>query len=90
MYATTPNFGVEFSVESEAPSVQQLLAPRIEEDVEIVDDLADTQAMAAYYAEGTEGALEEEHQNIVYDGRVGLAVEAMAPNMSLDALWRVM
>lgn len=93
VYAMTPNFGVEFSVESEAPSIQQLLAPRIEEDVEIVDDQQDSHAMAAYYAEGSEGVTEGgdgPHQNIVFDSRVGLAVEGMQPGMSLDSLWRVM
>ena len=92
VYATTPNFGVEFSVEAEAPSIQQLMAPRIEEDVEIVDENQDSHAMAAYYAEGSEGMQEGDapHQNIVYDSRVGLAVEGMLPGMSLDSLWRVM
>jgi Bardet-Biedl syndrome 5 protein len=92
VYATTPNFGVEFAVEAEAPSIQQLLAPRVEEDVEIIDDAQDSHAMAAYYAEGSEGvqAGGQEHQNIVFDSRVGLAVEGMQPGMSLDTLWRVM
>lgn len=92
VYATTPNFGVEFAVEAEAPSIQQLLAPRVEEDVEIIDDMADAHAMAAYYVEGSEGAQEggEAHQNVVFDSRVGLAVEGMQPGMSLDSLWRVM
>ena len=92
VYSTTPNFGVEFSVEAEAPSIQQLLAPRVEEDVEIVEDQQDSHAMAAYYMEGSDGVKEGElqHQNIVYDSRIGLAVEGMQPGLSLDALWRVM
>ena len=91
VYATTPNFGVEFSLEAEAPSIQQLLAPRIEEDVEITDDTQDTHAMAAYYAEGSEGTAEgvSQHQNIVYDNHIGLAIEGMQPGMSLESLWRV-
>jgi hypothetical protein len=91
VYATTPNFGVEFTIESEAPSIQQLLAPRIEEDVEIIDDAQDSHAMAAYYAEGS-GGVEDDgqpHQNIVFDSRVGLSIEGMQPGMSLDSLWRV-
>lgn len=41
LFATSPIFGVDFTLESEAPSIQQLLQPRIEEDTEIIEDRED-------------------------------------------------
>ena len=42
IFSVSPVFGVDFSLESEAPSIQQLLQPRIEEDTEIIEDREDS------------------------------------------------
>ena len=88
IYSKSPIFGIEFMIEDEMPSVQQLLQPRIEEDVEILDEQEDIHAVAAYYAAGVDD--DEGHaQNIRYDSKLGLAIEAMQDGMTLDQLWRV-
>ena len=87
VFSASPIFGVDYTVESEAPAIQQLLQPRVEEDVELVEDQEDTHAVAAYYVEGAD---EDDHQHeIVLDTRLGLAVEGMQEGITLDLLWRV-
>lgn len=83
---------MDYTLEAEAPSVQQLLQPRVEEDIEITEDESqDTHAVAAYYVEGGGGGDAEggAHSDIVFDTRIGLAVEAMQPGITLDSLWRL-
>lgn len=46
VYSVAPIFGVDFSIESEAPNIDQLLQPKVTEDTELVDDAEDTQAIA--------------------------------------------
>ena len=88
VFATSPIFGVEFSVEAETPSISQLLQPRIEEDVEITEDMQDTHAVAAYYAEGV-GGEDANTSDIQFDTRLGLAIESVQGGLTLDSLWRV-
>ena len=98
-----PNFGVKFEVESEQPSLSELIIPRTEEDIEIVDDDDDVAAVAAYYmtedgssavghAQG--GGLANEGETIGVDGvsynaTWGLAVETMPKDVTLESLWRI-
>lgn len=92
VYGTTPIFGVEHTVEAEAPTVQQLLQPRVEEDVEITEEESpDAHAVAAYYVEGSAGADAEggSHSDITFDSKLGLAVETMQSGITLESLWRV-
>jgi hypothetical protein len=84
--STSPVFGVDFVVESEAPSIQELLVARVEEDVEIVDDIEDAHAVAAYYADGN---MNTDDILIEYDPVLGLAVESTGENVTLENLWRV-
>ncbi len=92
IFASNPNFGVEFTIENEALSIQQLLQPKVEEDVEIVDESEmDAHAIAAYYMDGTEGLDDDGNRadNIQYDSRLGLAIEGLQPGMTLESLWKV-
>ncbi|CAE7463524.1 BBS5 [Symbiodinium microadriaticum] len=92
IYGSTPIFGVDFSVEAEAPSVQALLQPRVEEDVEITEeDSPDAHAVAAYYVEGSGGADFEAVSNadITFDAKLGLSIESLQGGVTLDSLWRV-
>jgi hypothetical protein len=79
---------VDFSHEAESAPLDQLTQPKIEEDVELVEDQEDPHAIAAYYAES---GLDDEHKfdHIHYDARLGLAVENLADGVSLEQLWRV-
>jgi hypothetical protein len=91
VFSNSPIFGVDYSIEAEAPSIQQLTQPRVEEDVEITEDEThDAHAVAAYYIEGSSGADSDvHHSEIVYEPRLGLSIEAMQPGITLDSLWRV-
>lgn len=54
VYGSAPIFGVEFSFEEDPPDAKQTMTARIEEDVEIVEDVEDHHAVSAYYAEEEE------------------------------------
>lgn len=90
VYSTGPIFGVDFAIEAEAPSVDQLLQPKVTEDMELIEDHEDTHAIAAYYA--STSAIEDESRfdAISYDPRLGLAVEGLVEGITLEQLWRVM
>ena len=91
LFSTTPNFGVDFVLEAEAPSLQQLTQPRIEEDAEIIEDQQDVHAVAAYYADESAADAQDDDvggsSKIVFDPRLGLAVEAMAEGLTTQQLW---
>ena len=53
-YRTNPIFGVEYSIEAETPDLADLMTPRIEEDVEVMENIEDNNAVATYYAEEEE------------------------------------
>lgn len=88
VFSTSPIFGVEYELEAETtPVVQPMAQPRVEEDVELIEEQEDSHAVAAYYVEGVD---EEDHnQEIIFDNRIGLAVESMQEGVTLDLLWRV-
>lgn len=87
VYSTTPVFGVDYTVDSDVPQAAVIVAPRVDEDVELVEDHEDSHAVAAYYVEGTD---EGDHAlEVVFDNRLGLAVERMQDGITLDVLWRV-
>jgi Bardet-Biedl syndrome 5 protein len=93
VYGSAPIFGIEHSVEAVAPDLDQLRAPRIEEDSEIVDDVEDAHAVAAYYADDSgdpDAEKGDEGTEIQYDNKLGLAIEALPREMSTETLWRVM
>lgn len=105
VYSTTPVFGVDFAVESaDNPSNSsstnhlELLnsagTSRVTEDVELIDEQEDSQAIAAYYSQN--GALDGDGlhdlavDNIQFDPKLGLAVETLVSGLTLEQLWRVM
>jgi Bardet-Biedl syndrome 5 protein len=96
LYSSTPVFGVDFVIEAEAPTLQQLTVPRIEEDAEIIEDIQDQHAIAAYYADESASDIADGGaggvgvaKRIAFDDRLGLAVEAMAEGLSTGHLWSV-
>jgi Bardet-Biedl syndrome 5 protein len=46
IYSVAPMFGVDFTLEAEAPNLEQLLQPKVNEDTELIDDHEDTHAIA--------------------------------------------
>ena len=46
IYSVGPLFGVDFTIEAEAPNIEQLLQPKVNEDTELIEDAEDTHAIA--------------------------------------------
>lgn len=88
VYFTAPIFGVDFSVEAETPEIEQLLQPKVHEDTELIEEHEDTHAIAAFYSQN---GVDDDNKldNIQFDPKLGLAVEAMTNGLTLDQLWRV-
>lgn len=89
LFSSSPIFGVDFTLESEAPSIAQLLQARVEEDTDLIEESEDVHALAAYYAEGTAGEDDSKFEAVQFDATVGLAVEGMQEGVTLESLWRV-
>lgn len=98
VFSESPIFGVEYSIEAEAAAAAETAAAtatsKVEDDVDLLDDDGeDVHAVAAYYLEaGNEQSLARDHEGhdqIIYDPRLGLAVEALPEDITLDQLWRV-
>lgn len=87
-YSNSPIFGVEFTVESAAPNLENIIKPRIEEDSELIDDGEDIQALASYYANRISED-DSKLSDMFYDSQLGLAVEGLKEGISLEKLWRV-
>jgi len=66
--------------------IDQLLQPKITEDVEIVDDQEDTHAIAAYYAADSNLVDDESRfERIFFEPRLGLAVDTMADRTAVES-----
>jgi Bardet-Biedl syndrome 5 protein len=89
LFSASPIFGVDFTLETEAPPLEQVPQARVEEDTSLMEDTEDTHAIAAYYADGDEGEDDSKFDSIRYDETVGLAVEGMQEGITLESLWRV-
>ena len=88
IYFTTPIFGVDFAVESETANANQILQPKVQEDLDLIEEHEDTQAIAAFYSQsGVED--DSKFENIFFDPKLGLAVENLVNGLTLDQLWRV-
>jgi len=94
-----PEFGVKFTVEKEMSSLAELAIPRVDEDVEIVDDDADMGAVAAYYSTeldseqaGEGGGLDIDDPDsslLPLDAKLGLAMEPIPGQGNMESLWRI-
>ena len=58
----------------------------------LTQDEEDVHAVAAYYADGGAGpddGVGGAAGGVIYNGRLGLAVEAMQEGVTVESLWRV-
>ena len=87
-FSEDPVFGVQYTLEGQAPKLQDLKVPRQMDDVEIVDtDEANHDALAAYYADGSN---KDHDRKAVLDPYLGLAVEQLYGDVTLEQLWSVL
>ncbi len=90
LFSTSPIFGVDFTLETDIPVLQQPQQARVEEDLELLEEVEDSHAIAAYYVEGTLGEDEDsKFESVHVDEVLGLAVEGMKEGTTLESLWRV-
>lgn len=89
-YRSNPIFGVEYTVEAETPELNELVKPRVEEDVEVEDNVEDNHAVATYLAEEEEELDDNEVQSPFFDARLGLSVERLPGEATTESLWRVL
>lgn len=88
IYSNSPIFGVDFTVESETPGIEQLLQPKVNEDTELIEEQEDSHAIAAFYAHsGVDD--DSKFDNIQFDSKLGLAIEPLVGGLTLEQLWRV-
>eukprot|EP00760_Papus_ankaliazontas_P006168 PhM_4_TR12924/c0_g1_i1/m.63635/K16748/BBS5; Bardet-Biedl syndrome 5 protein len=83
IYSKQPIFGVDFEAEEIAPRLSELKVQSRPDDVEIIDE-GINDAFAAYYADGSKNA----DRKPVYNADIGLAVEKLRDDVTLQSLWR--
>ena len=88
LFSDSPIFGVDFTLETDTPVSEPVMQPRIEEDVELIEEAEDTHAIAAYYADGGDDASGHD-VDIQFDDRLGLAIEALHDGLTIEQLWKV-
>lgn len=88
LFSDSPVFGVDFTLETDAPVTEPVMQPRIEEDMELIEESEDTHAIAAYYADGGDD-MHGHDIDIQFDDRLGLAIEALPDGLTIEQLWKV-
>jgi Bardet-Biedl syndrome 5 protein len=93
VFGQNPVFGVEFSVEEKAESIERVTVARESDDVEIVDERGgedNADAFAAYYAEGGDrGGAGAGEREPTFDPTLGLAVEPLPEGTTPAQLWNI-
>jgi len=84
VYSNSPVFGVEFDTEVVGSSVEA--AVNIQDDVEIETSSEQSDAFAAYYADGNKATDREP----VFNEELQLAIEKLPDGFTLADLWEVM
>ncbi|PVD30948.1 hypothetical protein C0Q70_10224 [Pomacea canaliculata] len=85
VYSACPIFGVEFENEEKPQSIEDLTTEAVQDDVEIQND-GQTDAFAAYFADGNKDANREP----IYSEDLGLAIEKLKDGFTLAGLWEVL
>ena len=88
LFSERPIFGVDFTLETDTPVNEPVMQPRVEEDVELMEESEDTHAIAAYYADGGDDGVGHD-VDIQFDNRLGLAIEALHDGLTIEQLWKV-
>ncbi|CAM9834854.1 unnamed protein product [Chrysoparadoxa australica] len=84
VYSASPNFGVDYVEEEQAPVMEHLRVLQPQDDVEITPDGEGLDCLAAYFADPNK----ECDREVMLDPELGLAVESF-PEGSSRVLWKV-
>ncbi|XP_072042114.1 BBSome complex member BBS5-like [Amphiura filiformis] len=85
VYSSSPIFGIEFENEEEPPSVEELTVDPVTDDVDIVNDDEQSDAFAAYFADGDK----QKDRPAIFSEELGLAIEKLKDGFTLSNLWQV-
>jgi Bardet-Biedl syndrome 5 protein len=84
---SSPNFGVEFTIEDKPESLDAVTVARASDDVEVVStDETTNDAFAAYFADSNK----EADRPLTFSSDLGLAIETPPEGLTLDRLWSVL
>lgn len=86
VYSSNPIFGVQFETEERPQSLDELMIETVHDDVEIVNDDEQSDAFAAYFADGDK----QKDRPPVFSEELGLAIEKLKDGFTLSGLWEVM
>ena len=85
IYASNPNFGVVLQMDEKPKPIEDVQITRQMDDVEITGQGSESSdAFAAYYADAGASRVGEP----VFEPSLGLAIEKMRDNVTLDGLWK--
>ncbi|KAL1508579.1 hypothetical protein AB1Y20_004677 [Prymnesium parvum] len=86
VFANTPIFGVDFSMEEKPPPLAELTVDRLQDDLEIVDSDSSAHPHTAYFADRDNSKVE---RDVVYSNELGLAIEKLPEGVTAKSLWSV-
>ncbi|XP_070566025.1 BBSome complex member BBS5 isoform X2 [Ptychodera flava] len=85
VYSANPIFGIEYETEDKPQHLEELTIEAVEDDVEIVNEDEQSDAFAAYFADGDK----QRDRPPVYSEELGLAIEKLKDGFTLSGLWEV-
>ncbi|XP_077978117.1 BBSome complex member BBS5-like [Glandiceps talaboti] len=85
VYSANPIFGVEYETEDRPQHLEELTVEPVFDAVEIVNDDDQSDAFAAYFADGDK----QKDRPPVYSEELGLAIEKLKDGFTLSGLWEV-
>lgn len=85
VYSANPIFGVQYQVQDRVEPLEQVTVQYEEDDIEITDDKAPSDAFVAYYADSNKKC----DRDPVYCEQLGLAIEGLKEGYTLESLWEV-
>ncbi|XP_071491854.1 BBSome complex member BBS5-like [Diadema antillarum] len=85
VYSSNPILGVEFEVDDIPQTMDELVVENVQDDIDIVDDDEQSDAFAAYFADGDK----QKDRPPVYSEELGLAIEKLKDGFTLSNLWEV-
>ncbi|XP_013400107.1 Bardet-Biedl syndrome 5 protein homolog isoform X2 [Lingula anatina] len=86
VYSACPIYGIEFEVEDKPEPLEDLTVENVQDDVEIEQTEEQSDAFAAYFADGDH----QKDRDPVYSEELGLAVEKLKEGFTLSGLWEVL
>jgi len=88
VYSSNPIFGMDYVLEGQPQTLKDVTVKREQDDVEVVDQDLESgrDVFAAYYADSSKST----DRQPVYSEELGLAVEELREDLTIDALWNVL